>query len=141
MALLFITNRLVAQTNHKDGADAILRVWEDEEKDGRIVFLKNMATYEAKIIYGRQSMEADGKTYQRDIHNPDPALRSRLLKDYILITGLTYDDGKWINGKIYNFKDGKSYDVKLEIKNNLLYMRVFEGISLFGKTLKWHPFQ
>ncbi len=139
IAAAFTLNHVRAQTEQKAGADAILRIWETEEKDGRMQLLKNGDIYEAKMLYGKQLLEADGKTYKKDIHNPDPALRSRLLKDYTLISGLVYKNGKWVNGKIYNFNDGNSYNVNLELKDGLLYMRVFKGVPVFGKTLKWNP--
>jgi len=140
ITFFFIANRAVAQTDHQTGGDAILHVWEDEEKDGHIQFFKEGNTYYARILYGKQLFEADGKTYKKDIYNPDPALRSRSLKEHVLITGLIYQDGKWVNGKIYNFKDGDSYDVNMELKKGLVYMRVFKGITMLGKTLKWHPY-
>jgi uncharacterized protein (DUF2147 family) len=139
IAAIFMLNHAGAQTNQKTSADAILRVWETEEKDGRIEFLKSGNGYYGKILYGKQQLEADGKTYKKDIHNPDPVLRTRLLMDYVLITGLIYKDGKWVNGKIYNFNDGNSYDISMELKDSLLYLRVFKGLPMFGKTLKWHP--
>ena len=82
-------------------------------------------------------MEADGKTYKKDIHNPDPNLRSRELKGYTLITGLVYKDDKWVDGRIYYFKNGNSYNVDIEVKDNVLYMRVYMGVPMFGKTVKW----
>jgi uncharacterized protein (DUF2147 family) len=146
LVFLFITVLVTisyasAQTGQKPDSIAILRIWETEEKDGRMQMLKSGNTYYAKMLYGKQLLEADGKTYKKDIHNPDPALRSRLLKDYILINGLIYKDGKWVNGQIYNFNDGNSYDVNIELKDGLLYMRVFKGVPMFGKTLKWHIVQ
>ncbi len=139
LIILFTLSHARAQADQQTGPDAILRIWETEEKDGRMQLLKDGDTYEAKMLYGKQLLEADGKTYKKDIHNPDPALRSRPLKDYTLISGLVYKEGKWVNGKIYNFNDGNSYDVNLELKDGLLYMRVFKGVPMFGKTLKWHP--
>jgi uncharacterized protein (DUF2147 family) len=136
---LFLLNQARAQNDKNGNAETILRVWETQEKDGRMQLLKSGQTYYAKMLYGKELLEADGETYKRDIHNPDPALRSRFLKDYILISGLIYKEGKWVNGKIYNFRDGNSYDVTLELKDSLLYMRVFKGIPMFGKTLKWRP--
>lgn len=138
IAALFTLCHAKAQTDQKAHSDSILRIWETEEKDGRMQLLKSGDTYYAQMLYGKQLLEADGKTYKKDIHNPDPALRSRPLKDYTLISGLVYKDGKWVNGKIYNFNDGNSYDVNLELKDGLLYMRVFKGVPVFGKTLKWH---
>jgi uncharacterized protein (DUF2147 family) len=127
-----------AQSEKPVGADAILRIWETEEKDGKMQLIKNGNNYDAKMLYGTQLLEADGKTPKKDIHNSDPALRSRLLKDYTLISGLTYHDGKWVNGRIYNFQDGNTYDVNLELKDGFLFMRVYKGITIFGRTLKWH---
>jgi len=128
-----------AQTDQKSASDSILRIWQTEEKDGRIQVLKNNDTFYAQMLWGRQLLEADSVTYKKDIHNPDPALRSRELKNYTLISGLVYKDGKWTNGKIYNFNDGNSYDVNIELKNGLMYMRVYKGVPVFGKTLKWSP--
>ena len=118
-------------------ADAILHVWETREKDGTMQILKSGDRYYGKMLYGKDLMEADGKTYKKDVNNPDSSLRSRPLKDYTLISGLIYKDGKWVNGKIYYFVNGNSYDVDLEIKDATLYMRAFMGIRMFGKTVKW----
>jgi uncharacterized protein (DUF2147 family) len=138
---LFTLGYARAQSEKMVGADAILHIWETEEKDGRMQLIKNGNNYDAKMLYGKELVEADGKTFKKDVKNPDPALRSRILKDYTLISGLTYDDRKWVNGKIYNFRDGNSYDVNLELKDGFLYMRVYKGIPILGKTLKWHQVQ
>lgn len=144
--LLFIFASLIlthARAQKVDSAksDALLRIWETEEKDGRMQLLKSGDGYYARMLYGKQLLESDGITYKKDIHNPDTALRSRVLKNYTFITGLIYKNDKWVDGKIYNFNDGNSYDVNIELKNGLLYMRVFKGVPMFGKTLKWSPVQ
>jgi uncharacterized protein (DUF2147 family) len=128
---------LLAGLAFQTSGDSILHTWQTREKDGKIQMFKSGNTYYAKMLYGKQLFEADGKTYKRDIHNPDPALRDRELKDYVLITGLTYQDGKWTGGKIYNFQDGNSYDVLIEIQGPVMNMRVYKGVTMFGKTLKW----
>jgi uncharacterized protein (DUF2147 family) len=99
--------------------------------------LKSGNTYFAKMLWGSALFEADGKTYKKDVNNPDPTLRSRELRDYILISGLTYQDGKWTGGKIYNFQDGNSYDVTISIQGAVMNMRVYKGVPILGKTLKW----
>ena len=136
--ILLAISRATAQTDTAGGAaDAILHVWITQEKDGKMQMVKTGATYAGKMIYGKELLEADGKTYKLDIHNPDTSLRSRPLKDYNLITGLTYKDGKWSGGKCYDYKTGNSYDVYLELKSGALYMRVYKGVTMFGRTLKW----
>lgn len=134
MVTLFLL--LVSGVFQTDG-DRILHTWQTQEKDAKIQMLRSGDTYSARMIYGKQLLEADGKTYKKDIHNPDTTLRSRELKDYILIAGLTYKDGKWTGGKIYNFQDGNSYDVAIELQGNVMSMRVYKGVWMFGKTLKW----
>jgi len=135
---VLITTHAVAQTAKPGNADSIMHIWETQEKDGRMQILKNESGYYGKMLYGKDLLEADGKTYKKDINNPDPALRTRLLKDYTLISGLIYKDGKWVSGKIYDYANGNSYDVNLEIKDGVLYMRAFKGTPLFGKTIKWN---
>ena len=55
--------------------------------------------------------------------------------------GLTFRDGKWVNGKIYDSETGNYYDVQLEIKDQVLHMRAYKGTPMFGKTIKWNPIQ
>jgi uncharacterized protein (DUF2147 family) len=133
--LLFVATHAAAQTD--TAGDAILHTWITQEKDGKMQMVKTGDTYAGKMVYGKELLETDGKTYKIDIHNPDTTLRSRSLKDYDLLTGLTYKDGKWSGGKCYDYKTGNSYDVYLELKNGAMYMRVYKGVTMFGRTLKW----
>lgn len=133
---IFLSVHLFAQ-KEKNNPDAILHKWETREKDGRIFFYKSGNTYEAKETYGKKVLEADGKTYKKDVNNPDPALRERRLVNYVLISGLVFKDGKWTNGKIYYYQDGNKYDVTITIDGNTMDMRVYKGVPLLGKTLKW----
>lgn len=50
---------------------------------------------------------------QRDIHNPDPELRSRRLMGLPILTGFTEDGDVW-RGEIYDPKKGKTYRSVLE---------------------------
>jgi uncharacterized protein (DUF2147 family) len=131
-------NSVLAQNDTTGQADAVLHVWETQEKDGRLQMLKSGDSYYGKMIYGKDLVEADGVTYKKDIHNPDTALRYRSLKDFTLISGLIYKDGKWVNGRLYYYQDGNSYDCNIEIRDGALYMRVYKGIPMFGKTVKWN---
>jgi len=119
----------------------VLHVWEAEDKDGKMQIFNVRDTFYGKMIYSGRVFEADGKTYKKDIHNPDTALRSRSLEGYTLVSGLTFKDGKWVNGKIYDFDSGNYYDVNLEIKDGVLYMRAYKGKPIFGKTIKWNLVQ
>src|ERR1700744_209204 len=121
--MTFLGSHVFAQQDSSRG-DSILHIWETREKDGKIQMLRSDSGYYARMVYGKQLFEADGKTYKKDVHNPDPNLRSRELKDYVLISGLIYKDGKWTDGKIYNYQDGNSYSVTIEIEGAVMSMRV-----------------
>jgi uncharacterized protein (DUF2147 family) len=144
--LLFFVVMLIAingraQNGKPEPADAIMRVWKTPDKDGKMQVLKNADGYYGKMISGSDLMEADGKTYKKDVNNADPALKTRILKDYTLIWGLVYQDGKWLGGKIYDYENGNTYNVNVEIKDSVLYMRAFMGVPMFGKTVKWNLVQ
>jgi len=53
-----------------------------------------------------------------DLYNPDPALRTRPLAGVQILSGLTRSGEEWRNGRIYNPEDGKSYDARLELRED-----------------------
>jgi len=137
LAILSVTT-VFGQNDTTGPAGAVLHVWETQEKDGKMQILKSGDNYYGKMVYGKDLLEADGVTYKKDIHNPDTTLRGRSLKDFTLISGLVYKDGKWVNGRLYYYQDGNSYDCNVEVRDGVLYMRVYKGLPMFGKTVKWN---
>ena len=136
-AMMLIAVNGWAQNEKSASADAIMRIWKTPDKDGKMQVLKNADGYYGKMISGSDLLEADGKTYKKDVNNADAALKARTLKGYTLIWGLAYKDGKWVGGKIYDYENGNTYNVNVEIKNGVLYMRAYVGAPMFGKTVKW----
>lgn len=45
----------------------------------------------------------------RDVENKDPALRSRLLKGLVILSGFTGGPTKWSGGTLYRPKNGSTY--------------------------------
>ncbi len=73
-----------------------------------------------------------------DTENPDKALRNEKLVGHNILIGFQQaKDLTWKNGKIYNPDNGELYDAKITLKNEVLKIRGFVGIALFGKTVKW----
>jgi uncharacterized protein (DUF2147 family) len=133
ITLLFSTQVLLAQ-------DKILGNWLSEEKDGRIEIYKTGDKYFGKLVWGRDLVEADGKTPikgRTDTKNSDPNLRSRPLLGLVLLTNFTYDGGEWNSGKIYDPKSGKTYSCTMKLKGDKLEIRGYVGISMFGRTTVW----
>jgi uncharacterized protein (DUF2147 family) len=80
--------------------------WQTAERGGVVEIFACGAALCGRIAGGPQ---LDAHPDQRDINNPDPALRSRLLKGLVFMTGFTGGPAEWKGGKIYRATNGKSY--------------------------------
>jgi len=114
-------------------AETYTGLWWNEAKDG---------IFELRLTGDSiEGITRWGKIPTRDIHNPDPALRDRWLKDIIFLWGFEYDARKnrWKGGQVYDPDSGKTYDAKMELEKDgsVLKMRGYLGISMFGRTAKF----
>src|SRR4029078_5591021 len=50
---------------------------------------------------------------QKDINNPNPALRSRSMTGTAVLIGMKPAGGERWQGEVYNARDGKTYDSKM----------------------------
>ncbi len=121
--------------------DRILGIWLNEDKDAKVEIYKSGNQYFGKLIWGKEMYEADGKTSRKDVENKDPKLRSRNLKDLIMLSGFAYHDDVWDGGEIYDPRNGSTYSCTLKLKGSKLDIRGYIGISLFGKTTVWEHIQ
>jgi uncharacterized protein (DUF2147 family) len=137
---LFIATLLlssVASFAQKLSADQILGTWHTNE-GWKIEILKSGNTYVGKLLWQKDMFEADGKTPKKDVKNPNEKLKSRSLLGIIYITDLVYEDGEYVNGKLYSVQDGNTYSLKGVLKGiNSLETRGYKGIPMLGKTFKW----
>lgn len=118
-------------------ADDVKGAWLNDEKDAKIEIYKSGDKYFGKIIWVKNLYEADGRTLKKDIRNPDEKLRNRSILNVNILTGLTYDDGEWTGGELYDPKSGKTYKCKMKLKSGHLEIRGYVGSSMFGKTTVW----
>ena len=54
--------------------------------------------------------------------------------------GLSFDNGEWKGGKIYNPYDGKTYNGKMSLsedKKTLTVRGSLDKAGVFGKSMKW----
>jgi len=75
----------------------------------------------------------------RDVKNPDPALRDRLLTGLELFRGFSYDgDGRWTGGTIYDPNSGKTYRCIITwVDKDTLKVRGYIGAPMLGRTETW----
>ena len=134
VSLLGIFNKTLAQTKE---ADRIIGVWVTADKKGHIEIYKSNNLYYGKLIWGAEIYEADGKTPKKDVNNEDKSKRERLLKNMILLSDFTYNDGAWEDGKVYDPNNGKLYSCTMKLIGSKLHVRGYIGFSLIGRTEEW----
>jgi uncharacterized protein (DUF2147 family) len=135
----FLIIAVVSKTFAQTGEGAIVGKWESDKKDVRMEFFKSGNEYQARLLWGNQIVESDGKTSKKDIRNPNEKLRSRNIIGIVSLTGLKWDGEEYTGGKIYNPPSGDTYKCKVWTKNGKLYLRGFLGVALLGQTASFHP--
>ncbi len=73
-----------------------------------------------------------------DGNNPDTALRTRPLCGLVIGSGFRSEGAdKAAGGKLYDPKNGKTYSGTISSEGDVLSLRGYIGVSLFGRTAKW----
>ncbi len=121
LLLILSTTSIIAQ-------DKIVGTWLSEDKKGRTQFFKVKNKYYGKLVWMSNPNGNNGKPL-KDTQNPNSNLKNKAILNSVFITGLTYDseDKEWINGKVYDYKSGKTYDCSVHLENNKLYFRGYLG--------------
>lgn len=114
-------------------ADPFEGVWITADGEGYIEIRRQGGSLVGTILGGPKDDD------RLDENNPDPALRNRRLTGLQIMDGFERDDsGKWIDGRIYDPNNGKTYGCTLELENeSTLKVRGYLGMSLFGRTERW----
>jgi uncharacterized protein (DUF2147 family) len=118
-------------------APQIAGVWEAEDGRMKIEMFDAGGAYAGRLLWGQRAVEADGKTFKRDIHNPDPKLRSRSLQGITILQNLKWDarDRRWEGGTLYDGTSGRSISAHLRLVNGKLEMRGYMGSPMLGRTI------
>lgn len=128
------TTSLQAQDVNKN---AIVGVWESEDKDAKMEIFKDGNEYKAKLLWGKDIVNADG-TSKKDVNNPDEKFHNRDLMGMTYMKGLKFDDDQWEKGQVYNNANGKWYKCYVWLENKQLHLRGYLGMKMLGQTTKWN---
>jgi len=130
----FIIFSLFAQ-KHTPGK--IIGVWLRDDNNIKIEIYKSGPQFFGKLIEGNPLYEVDGITLKKDEKNIVGRLRIRPLKNLTVLTNFEYE-GHAYGGTYYDFKTGKWYKSTLKLQGeNVLKIRGYTDVSLFGKTTTW----
>jgi uncharacterized protein (DUF2147 family) len=125
--------------------DDVLGVWLNQEKDAKIEIFKCGEKYCGKVVWLKEPNFPEGShdgvpgTPMLDYSNPDKALRKTPVIGLQIVHNFTYaGDNRWVDGKVYDPKSGKTYSGKITLVSpKQLNLRGFIGISLLGRTAVW----
>ncbi|WP_321863309.1 DUF2147 domain-containing protein [Burkholderia cenocepacia] len=138
--MFFIMSLFFAVTAHAQQApaDEIVGIWEADDGSVKLDMYKAASGFEAHLLYGNQVVESDNVTFKLDALNPNPALRSRSLKNIVFLSGLRWESNEWAGGSLYDGSSGRTYTCKATIKDGKMYLRGYIGISALGQTRAFH---
>jgi uncharacterized protein (DUF2147 family) len=114
--------------------DAIEGFWYNDEKTAKVQIYKAKDTkFYGKIAWLKEPNE-DGNP-KVDKKNPQTSLRTQPIMGLMLLKGFKKDDDNtYTDGKIYDPKNGKTYDCKMTLKGDVLDIRGYVGLPAFGRT-------
>ena len=103
--------------------------------NSKVRVTKKGNTYQAQVIWVDNLHNPDG-TIKRDDKNPDASKRNTPADQIVIIESVTYNDGKWEKGRIYDPTKGKTYKVVLDFKSPTS-LRVRGYIGPFSESMYW----
>ena len=78
-------------------------------------------------------------TPARDILNPDKNLHSRYILGLDMLDSLEKKGDQYVNGKIYDPGNGKTYFCSVTVKGDVLKVKgSLDKKGLFGRTMDWY---
>jgi uncharacterized protein (DUF2147 family) len=145
LVIMFLLTATATGSVQAAAGDAILGVWNNEEKDAKIEIFKCGENFCGRVVWLKEPNYPAGSkdgipgTPKLDHNNPDPASRKtpmiglQIVRDFVFA-----GDTVWKGGKVYDPKNGKKYNGKMTlVSQNQLNLRGFVGISLLGRTVVW----
>lgn len=126
--LVLCTVMAFAQTND---ADKILGTYLSENKTGKVEVTKQNGKYIGTLVWTSIAGAKDEK-------NPDASLKKRTLKGVVILKDMTYDNGIWKNGTIYDPESGNTYKATIKLKSDgNLTLRGYIGVPALGRNSVW----
>lgn len=135
--LLAIAVLILATNLVKAQADKIEGLWFNDIKSAKIDIYKGTnGKFYGKIVWLKEPLK-NGKPKVDEL-NSDETLRKRPVLGMQILADFVKDGGdKYVDGTIYDPKNGKTYSCKMTYKGRKLDIRGYIGISLLGRTTTW----
>jgi uncharacterized protein (DUF2147 family) len=135
-ATCFLFVLLLTLSLSNDKADKILGVYWAPDKDVRISIYKKNGKFFGKSVFSKTPL-------LKDVHNPNPDLRNRIILGIDVFYDFTFDEStrEYINGKIYNPQDGKTYSALMWMDGDNMILKGYIGFPIFGITKTFERYE
>lgn len=122
----------LAAASARAPAPTVLGYW--REPGGSVI---RIAPCERQLCVAIVSVSA-GNHPVTDVRNPDPGLRARSLCGLRIGAGFTEIDAQHARGgRLYDPRSGRTYNGQMTAEGNLLQLRGYVGLPMFGRTQTW----
>jgi uncharacterized protein (DUF2147 family) len=140
LGLVLVLCLLISQAFAQD-AQKIAGIWWNDEKTSKIEVKEENGKFIGTVIYINPEKYVNGEP-EKDNMNPDVKLRSRSRLGLQILSGLKFDasDKEWQGGRIYDPKNGKTYDcfAWFEKDANTLNIKGYiAGMKWLGRATTW----
>lgn len=132
LTFLIVAFVMISVSSWAQNKEAILGRWLNSAGEGQIEIFKKGEKYFGKMAWLKEP-NLNGKP-KLDVNNPEENLRNRPILNLEMLSGFVYEDGKFVDGKIYDPRSGKTYSCNMSVKGDKLSIRGYIGIALMGKT-------
>ena len=117
-------------------AEDILGLWANEDSTQIVQVMKQGNVFVGKLT----NLKGDNSGSLLDFENPEIGKKSSTLIGLDVWIDFVYNEARhnWVDGKIYNFKNGNSYNGKIQIDEDALKLTGHYGFFFFlAKTQDW----
>jgi uncharacterized protein (DUF2147 family) len=138
MMSVLLSGTCAAQTSESIESDQIVGLWEVGSGKARVLITKYGDKYGGKIVWLKEPTYPDGNK-KVDKNNPDETKRTVPLLGFNNLLGFSYKGkSEYDGGTIYDPENGSTYNCVISIEDhNILKVRGFIGVQLFGRTDTW----
>jgi uncharacterized protein (DUF2147 family) len=138
IAALIAAAAFLITEGHAAAPPDITGTWFTEDGEGGIEILPCGGERCGRIAWMKNPVDENGRP-PTDRNNPDQALRSRPMCGLTIITGLKpQEDGSWGQGRVYNPKDARSYDMEIRRASpDALKVTGYMSLRFLGQTTEW----
>ncbi len=124
-------------------ADDVLGEWVTAGGESRVEVIRRDDLYCGSIVgliepfYGAGERSGMDGVPRVDVENPDKKLRDRPLLGLEILRDFRFEEDKWVGGRVYDPKNGKTYRCELRLEGSKLKVRGYIGVSWLGRTTEW----